>query len=150
MEKTFELVIDSTIEKIPEISALLGEEMQTFGFGSEMILDTQLAVEEVITNVINHGYKKTGGEIIVSSRISPERIEVQIIDAAPRFDPLSVPEPELDSTIEDRNVGGLGIFLIRQVMDEVSYRYEDGKNILVLTKKMNKYESDDVQGKSGK
>ena len=63
MDKTFELVIDSTIEKIPEISALLGEEMQTFGFGSEIILDTQLAVEEAITNVINHGYKKTVGEI---------------------------------------------------------------------------------------
>jgi len=135
MDKTFELVIDSTIEKIPEISALLGEEMQTFGFGSEIILDIQLAVEEAITNVINHGYKKTGGEIIISSKISPERIEVQIMDTAPQFNPLSVPEPDLDSTIDDRNVGGLGIFLIRQVMDEVSYRYEDGKNILSLTKK---------------
>jgi serine/threonine-protein kinase RsbW len=135
MDKTFELVIDSDIEKIPEISALLGEEMQTSGFGSEIILDTQLAVEEAITNVINHGYKKTGGKIEVSSRISPERIEVQIMDTAPRFNPLSVPEPELDSAIEDRNIGGLGIFLIRQVMDEVSYRFEDGKNILSLTKK---------------
>ena len=135
MENTFEVVIDSAIEKIPVISALLGEEMETFGFGSEVILDIQLAVEEAITNVINHGYKKPGGEIIVSSRISPERIEVQIMDTAPRFNPLSVPEPELDSTIEDRDIGGLGIFLIRQVMDEVSYRYEDGKNILSLTKK---------------
>jgi len=135
MDKTFELVIDANVEKIPEISALLGEEMETLGFGSEIILDTQLAVEEAITNIIKHGYKKPGGEIIVSSRISPERIEVQIMDTAPRFNPLSVPEPELDSTIEDRNIGGLGIFLIRQVMDEVSYRYEDGKNILSLTKK---------------
>jgi len=135
MDETFELVIDANVEKVPEISALLGEEMETFGFGSEIILDTQLAVEEVITNIIKHGYKKPGGEIIVSSRISPERIEVQIMDTAPRFNPLSVPEPELDSTIEDRNIGGLGIFLIRQVMDEVTYRYEDGKNILSLTKK---------------
>jgi serine/threonine-protein kinase RsbW len=135
MDKTFELVVNANVEKIPEISALLGVEMETFGFGSEIILDTQLAVEEAITNIIKHGYKKPDGEIIVSSRISPERIEVQIMDTAPRFNPLSVPEPELDSTIEDRNIGGLGIFLIRQVMDEVSYRYEDGKNILSLTKK---------------
>ena len=135
MDKIFELKIDSNIENIPEISALLGEEMETSGFGREEILDTQLAVEEAITNVINHGYKKTGGEIVVSSRINPERIEVQIMDNAPRFNPLSVPEPELDSAIEDRNIGGLGIFLIRQIMDEVSYRYENGKNIFVLTKK---------------
>jgi len=135
MDHSFELIIDSDIEEIPKVSALLDEEMQTYGFGREEILDTQLAVEEAITNVINHGYKKPGGEIIVSCRISPDRIEVQIIDAAPRFDPLSVPEPELDSTIEDREAGGLGVFLIRQVMDEISYRYENGKNILVLIKR---------------
>jgi serine/threonine-protein kinase RsbW len=135
MDKTFELIIDSNIEKIPEVSALLGEEMQTFGFGSEEILDTQLAVEEAIINVINHGYKNPGGEIIVSCRISTDCIKVQITDAAPRFDPLSVPEPELDSTLEDRGVGGLGVFLIRRVMDEISYRYENGKNILVLIKR---------------
>jgi len=134
MENTFEVVIDSTIEKIPEISALLGEEMQTSGFGSEIILDTQLAVEEAITNIINHGYRKAVGEIIISFMISTERIEVHIIDAAPRFDPLSVPEPDLDGDLENRRIGGLGIFLIRQLMDEVSYRYENGKNILVLIK----------------
>lgn len=135
MDKTLELVIESAIEKIPEISALLGEEMETYGFGNEIILDTQLAVEEAITNIINHGYKKTGGEIMVSFTISPERIEVHIMDAAPRFDPLSVAEPVLDSPIEERRIGGLGVFLIRRLMDEVSYRYENGKNILVLIKK---------------
>jgi len=135
MDKTFELIIDSTIEKIPEVSALLGVEMQTSGFGSEEILDTQLAVEEAVTNVISHGYKEPGNEVIVSCRISPERIEIQIIDTAPPFNPLSVPEPELDSTIEDRHIGGLGVFLIRQVMDEISYRYENGKNILLLIKR---------------
>ena len=58
MDKTFELVIESSVEKIPVISALLGEEMRTAGFGSEIILDAQLAVEEAITNIIKHGYKK--------------------------------------------------------------------------------------------
>jgi serine/threonine-protein kinase RsbW len=135
MDKTFELIIDSTIEKIPEVSALLGEEMQAFGFGSEEILDTQLAVEEAVINVISHGYKEPGSEVIVSCRISPERIEIQIMDTAPPFNPLSVPEPELDTTIEDRKIGGLGVFLARQVMDEISYRYENGKNILVLIKR---------------
>jgi len=135
MDQTFELIIGTDIEEIPKVSALLDEGMNTYGFNSEEILDTQLAVEEAITNVINHGYKKPGGEIKVSCRISPDRIEVQITDAAPRFDPLSVPEPELDTTIEDREVGGLGVFLIRKVMDETSYRYENGKNILVLIKR---------------
>ena len=135
MDPLFELTIGSEIEEIPKISALLDECMHTYGFGEEEILDTQLAVEEAVTNVIVHGYKKLGGEIIVSCQISPDRIKVQITDAAPRFDPLTVPEPELDGSIEDRDVGGLGVFLIRQVMDEIFYRYENGKNILVLIKR---------------
>jgi serine/threonine-protein kinase RsbW len=135
MDQRRKMTIGSDIAEIPVVSSWLEEIMKISGFSAEAILDTQLAVEEAITNVINHGYKKTGGEIIVSSMISPDLIELQITDTAPRFDPLSFPEPELDSTVEDREVGGLGIFLIRQVMDEVSYRYEDGKNILSLTKK---------------
>ena len=62
-------------------------------------------------------------------------MEVEIADTAPRFDPLSLPEPELNGTIENRKIGGLGIFLVRQVMDEISYRYENGQNILVMIKK---------------
>ena len=75
------------------------------------------------------------GEIIISCRINLYQAEVRIRDNAPRFDPLSLPEPELDGTIEDRKIGGLGVFLIRQVMDEISYQYENGQNILVMIKR---------------
>jgi serine/threonine-protein kinase RsbW len=135
MDQSFELTIGSDVDEIPKVSALVGDVMQINGFGSEETLDTQLAVEEAVTNVIVHGYKKLGGEITVSGRIGADQIEVQITDAAPRFDPLAVPEPELEAGIDDRDVGGLGVFLIRQVIDEISYRYENGKNILVFIKR---------------
>ena len=135
MDQLFEMTIGSDIAEIPEISARLEAGMQRYGFRAEDILDTQLAVEEAVTNVIFHGYRKTGGKIGVTCRISSSRVEVQIADSAPRFDPLSIPEPELDASIEDRKVGGLGVYLIRRVMDEISYRYENGKNILVLIKR---------------
>jgi serine/threonine-protein kinase RsbW len=135
MDRLFEVTIGSDIAEIPEISARLEAGMQRYGFRAEDILDTQLAVEEAVTNVIFHGYQKGGGKIGVTCRISADRVEVQIADSAPRFDPLSIPEPELDASIEDRKVGGLGVYLIRRVMDEISYRYENGKNILVLMKK---------------
>jgi anti-sigma regulatory factor (Ser/Thr protein kinase) len=60
---------------------------------------------------------------------------IQVTDSAPAFDPLSLPDPELDGDIEDRKIGGLGIYLVRQVMDTISYRYENGKNILTLEKR---------------
>jgi serine/threonine-protein kinase RsbW len=136
MDRQFTMRIGSESSEIPAVSAWLERILQEYGFSDEAILDTQLATEEAIANVITHGYGKPGEEIIISCTVSRDRVEVQIADSAPRFDPLAVPEPDLDGTLEDRSVGGLGVFLIRQVMDEISYRYENGKNILVLVKKM--------------
>jgi serine/threonine-protein kinase RsbW len=135
MDHLFEMTIKSVSAEIPSVSASLEEVMHAHGFSTDDILDTQLAVEEAITNIINHGYKNAIGEIIISCRINLYLAEIRIRDNAPRFDPLSLPEPELDGTIQDRKIGGLGVFLIRQVMDEIAYRYENGRNILVLIKR---------------
>jgi serine/threonine-protein kinase RsbW len=137
MDQSFALTIGSEITEIPEVSARLEEAMSGYGFSPEEILDTQLAVEEVITNAIVHGYKKTRGEIHISCRITGNFAEVQITDTAPPFNPLSLPEPDLAGDVSDRKVGGLGVFLVRQVMDDVRYRREGKKNILTLVKKKN-------------
>ena len=134
MDQQFGMTIGSDIAEIPKVSAWLEEVMRGSGFSEEAILDTQLAVEEAITNVIVHGYKEPGGVVEITSHVNSDRVKVEIADTAPRFDPLSMPEPDLDGSIEERRIGGLGVFLIRQVMNGVSYRYENGKNILVLIK----------------
>jgi serine/threonine-protein kinase RsbW len=134
MDQQFGMTIGSDIAEIPEVSAWLEEVMQASGFSEEAILDIQLAAEEAITNVIVHGYKEPGGEVVITCHVTRDRVEVEIADTAPPFDPLSMPEPDLDSSIEERRIGGLGVFLIRQVMDGVSYRYKNGKNILLMTK----------------
>jgi len=135
MDQQFTMTIGSDVAEIPGVTARLDEVMQVSRFSNEAILDTQLAVEEAITNIIIHGYRVTGGKIEISFISDSNRVEIQIADSAPRFDPLSVPEPNLDRPLEERSIGGLGIFLIRQVMDEVTYQYRDGKNILALVKK---------------
>jgi len=135
MDPSFEMTIGSEIDNIPAVSAQLEEAMGAWGFSAEEILDTQLAVEEVITNIIVHGYKKPGGGIHLSCKGSPDLVRIRVADSAPQFDPLSVPEPELEGDIDERRIGGLGIYLVRQVMDALSYRYEDGRNILTLEKR---------------
>ncbi|MGA2918167.1 ATP-binding protein [Methanoregula sp.] len=134
-EDSFLRVITSDINEIPEISACLETLMRAHGFPEDDILDTQLAVEEAITNIIVHGYRDAGGEITVSCRAGNGNVEVRLEDRAGPFDPLTIPEPDLASEVEERKIGGIGIFLIRQVMDEIRYRFEEGKNILVLTKR---------------
>jgi serine/threonine-protein kinase RsbW len=132
---SFERTITSDINEIEDISASLDTVMRAGGFPEDDILDTQLAVEEAITNIIVHGYEDVPGEISVSCREENGIIEVRLEDRAVPFDPLSLPEPDLESDVEDRKIGGLGIYLIRQVMDGIRYQFKDGKNILFLTKK---------------
>lgn len=135
MEDFRNCTIDADVLAIPKISQSLDETMRTHAFSDEEILDTQLAVEEAVTNVIMHGYAGNPGQIALTCRTTHGLVEVQIEDNAPQFNPLSIPLPDIEGDIEDRKIGGLGVFLIQQVMDEVIYRYEDGKNILVLIKK---------------
>ena len=135
MENSHSFTIDSDILEIPKVSLTLDRALRVHGFSDEEILDSQLAVEEAITNVIVHGYEGKNGEIVITCRISHGLAEVEIEDCAPPFNLLSIPEPDITKNIEDRKIGGLGVFLIRQIMDDIIYRYENGKNILVLVKK---------------
>nr|WP_320160317.1 ATP-binding protein [uncultured Methanoregula sp.] len=135
MSSSFVLTIRPDLDEIAGISTALEQVMKTHSFGEEEILDTQLAVEEAITNVIVHGYEGREGEIVIACRATKGIVEIQIEDKAPPFDPLSLPEPDLTASVDDRKIGGLGIFLIRQVMDDIVYRHEDNKNILILVKR---------------
>ena len=135
MDEALTCTIDADILEIPRVSLALDKAMRAHGFSEEECLYTQLAVEEAVTNVIVHGYAGNPGQILITCRTTPHLAEVQIRDSAPPFDPLSMAEPDITEEIEERQIGGLGVFLIRRVMDEILYRYEDGDNILVLIKK---------------
>ncbi len=128
--------IPAELEQIQKVSENIEQCMKSHGWGEDAILDVQLAVEEAVTNTILHGYDGTSGTIAIRIETTAHHIAVEIADDAPAFDPLSVPEPDVSADLEERQIGGLGIFLIRRVMDEVSYRYEKNKNILVMEKKI--------------
>ncbi|NLD57550.1 MAG: ATP-binding protein [Methanomicrobiales archaeon] len=135
MEAPVVLTIDSAIDEIPVVSERLETLMSGARFSPEAVLDTQLAVEEAITNVIVHGYKQKGNEIRIACQLIDGAIVIRITDSAPPFNPLSLPTPDLDSDVNERRIGGLGIYLIRRVMDGVEYAYEGGNNVFTLTKK---------------
>lgn len=96
----------------------------------------QLAVDEACTNVIEHGYRgEDRGPISVQCDVAPGELVITILDRAARFDPTQVPEPNTRAPLEELPVGGLGLFLMRRVMDAVEFSYEDGGNKLVLIKR---------------
>ena len=101
----------------------------------EALFQVKLAVEEVVVNVMSYGGEGGRVPLIRFSLVQHEgQVSIEIADNGVAFDPLDRPPPDLESSLEDRAVGGLGVFLVRQMMDSVSYRRDDGWNRLALAK----------------
>ncbi len=101
------------------------------GVEGDALYDLRLALDEVLANIIRHGYGTgTNGAITVSLQILADRVRIEVSDTAPPFNPLDVPPPDLEIPASERPIGGLGVFLVRQLMDSVRYDYESGRNRL--------------------
>jgi serine/threonine-protein kinase RsbW len=135
MDQSSPLVIRADLDEIPRVTAVLERIMGKRGFARDAILDLQLAVEEVVVNAIIHGYRGEAGEVAITIHATDRAVEVRIMDRAPPFNPLSLPEPDRESDITKRQIGGLGIYLVRHVVDDITYRYAGGKNILTVVKR---------------
>jgi anti-sigma regulatory factor (Ser/Thr protein kinase) len=105
---------------------------------SEPVLhDLALVLEEVLTNVIRHGYgAEQEGRIDLSAEVHDGRLRLEVRDRARPFDPLRATPPDLEADLAERPVGGLGIFLVRRLMDRVEYRRQEHENVLVMEKQL--------------
>lgn len=108
------------------------------GIGEADQFDLRLAIEEVCANVMMHGYGgRAPGPLEISFCADSQYISITISDRAAPFDPGLAPPPDLDAPAEERRIGGLGWHLVRQVMDEVGYRYDPTYgNTVTLTKRL--------------
>ena len=108
---------------------------QTIPAGNAFKLN--IALEELLTNTISYGYTdEQRHEIAIDIAREGDTIVLEVSDDARPYDPLNAPPPDLDSAIEDRRVGGLGVHLVKTLMDEVRYAYRDGRNHITLRKKI--------------
>lgn len=97
--------------------------------------DVSMSLEELISNIIRHGYPEgTSGEIRLNMSRRGNAIHCELIDHGKPFDPLSLPTPDIKADIDDRPIGGLGIHLVRETMQEVRYQRIDGQNVLHLVR----------------
>lgn len=96
----------------------------------------RLSVEEVVENVVRYAYEDGAGEMEVSIDMegSNPMLTITVVDQGVPFNPLDKPDPDITLSAEDRQIGGLGIFLCKKMMDEVTYRYENGCNVLTMKK----------------
>ena len=102
----------------------------------DAISNMVLAVDELITNIIVHGYRGQPGSIDIELQATGSDLEIRLLDQSPPFDPMTVPVPDIGAPLDQRRPGGMGIYLARQIMDTLSYRSKFGQgNELILVKK---------------
>ncbi len=98
-----------------------------------LLFRVNLALEELGLNIMDYGYDGGPCDIDIVLTSDDDAVTIEIIDGGPPFDPLhDAPTPDLDASIEDRRIGGLGVYLVRTLMDDLRYRREHGKNHLTL------------------
>lgn len=127
------VVFDAQITNLSAIRHFVTTAAEAADFSREAIDGMVLAVDEAATNVIFHGYRGSPGVIEVELKADANALIVRLRDEAPAFDPTSVPAPNLDIPLDLRPPGGLGVYLMRQFVDRISYqRTESGQNELTL------------------
>lgn len=124
-------------EFLDEIREFVGEIARTGGFGDKDVYNIQLATDEAASNIIEHAYEGVSdGVLDLSCGVDKEAIRIVLIDYGDPFDPSAIPMPDLKADLSDRKIGGLGIFLMRKLMDEVQYEPRDDKsNVLTMIKR---------------
>jgi sigma-B regulation protein RsbU (phosphoserine phosphatase) len=129
------LCLRSTLTEIDRLAEEVARIGREHVLPEELVFDLRLAVEEAVTNVIRHGYGgREDGEIRVGFHVTPETITMTVEDDAPPFDPHEWPDPALPPEAGD--VHGVGVYLIKRVMDDVDYRRNGSRNVLTLTKRI--------------
>lgn len=132
------IIFDANFDNLDEIREIVGEAARQIGFSDKEIYAIQLAADEASSNIIEHAYAGIkGGKLEIDVNTSANELKIIMRDRGKSFDPSSVPEPNVKADLSERKIGGLGMYLMRKLMDEVSYESSpDNGNILTMIKRL--------------
>lgn len=134
------------MENYDVCAAFLEEQMEAAGFDRKNILKVITACEEIIVNVMHYAYGNGEGDLEISFADDREAIRIQFIDRGAPFNPLEKADADISLSAEERSIGGLGILMVKKLMDQVNYEYVDQKNVLTIIKKL-PVAIDDMEGR---
>jgi len=129
------LKIKNDIGEIAVLRDKIGGFCRCKGVPQRFVNNVKLAIDEILTNVISYAFKdRDTHEIIIRAEFEGIFLHIEIEDDGWQFNPLGLPDPDIQKPLEDRQIGGLGVYLVRKLMDCVEYRRESEKNILIMKK----------------
>ena len=131
------LTLQNDVQQVPQLATWVEEVCEAVGFDASTTMQMNLAIEEAVVNVMNYAYPHgTVGDIFIEAQANDIRLKFIITDSGAPFDPTTRDDVDTTLSAEERPIGGLGIHLVRQLMDSINYERTDGKNILTLRKKL--------------
>lgn len=138
MDIARELVVEAKVDNLPQVNAFVEEIISPLMPSVKVQLQLELAVEEIFVNIANYAYGDGAGQAVIKATVldSPKGIELVFQDEGVPYNPLEREAPDPNQSLEERAIGGWGIFLVKKNVDEVSYAYAGGKNILTIRKKI--------------
>ena len=134
-----ELIIEALTVNMKKVLSFVDKELETVECPMLTQTAIDIAIEEIFVNIANYAYgEETGTTVIqVTMYEKPLSVEITFIDSGKQYDPLARPDPDVTLPSSKRKKGGLGIFMVKKSMDDVTYEYKDGKNIITIKKNLN-------------
>lgn len=131
-----ELMLDATVENILFVTEFVDEQLEQYGCSMKAQMQINIAIDELFGNIAHYAYQPEIGPVTVRVEVTEEPLAVVItfIDKGVPYDPLQTANPDITLSAEERQFGGLGIYMVKKSMDEVTYEYREGKNILKIKK----------------
>ena len=133
-----EITLAATLENLPSVQAFIEGELESCGCPMRAMMQISVAVEEIYVNIAHYAYHPSVGEATVRCAVGgePLQVTIQFLDSGKPFDPLKKRDADITLSAEEREIGGLGILMVKKSMDDVQYQYKDGCNILTLKKQL--------------
>lgn len=130
-----EITLPATVSNIAKVTEFVVAQLEEINCPPKTQIQIDVAIDELFGNIANYAYGDATGEATVRVE-SPtsSSIEITFIDSGVAYNPLEKQDPDTTLSAEERQIGGLGIFIVKKTMDEMKYKYEDGKNILTIKK----------------
>lgn len=127
------ILLPANIEEFPNLVKWLEKQCKVAKLNDSQINKLNIAVEEIFVNISSYAYPPKTGNVEISFKVNDaKQVEMQFIDSGTPYDPLKAKEPDITLGADERPIGGLGIFMVKNYMDDINYTYEDGKNILTV------------------
>ena len=130
-----EITVDAKKESLEEVIRFISPELKKTNYPPNIQNEIEMATEEVFTNIVNYAYGQEGGAVKISI-FTEDEVTIKFEDNGQPFDPHEQETPDLNKPINEREIGGLGLYMVKKLMDRVEYSRENGKNILIITKKL--------------